>query len=161
MALTSDIAATYRGPGRVLRRLLGAGEQEGRALMFVMLACALIFVGQWPRLRREAFWDDSVSFDARLGGALLAWIFIMPLALYTIALLSHWLLKMIGGQGTAYAARLALFWSLLAASPLWLLYGLMSGFFAAGPETLLVGLVAFAGFVLFWTLCLKEVYRGK
>ena len=54
-----------------------------------------------------------------------------------------------------------MFWSLLAASPLWLLNGLMSGFFATGPETLITGALALAVFVLFWMLTMREVYRGQ
>lgn len=161
MALTTDIVATYRGPRAVMRRLLGAGEQESRALMFLMLACALIFVGQWPRLQREAVLDDSIGLDARIGGALLAWIFIMPLALYTLALLSHWAARLLGGQGTAYGARLALFWALLAASPLWLLYGLVAGLIGPGPALTLTGAVAIAVFVAFWGLSLVEAQRAQ
>lgn len=160
MALTTDIVATYRGPRRVIRRLLEAGEQEARALMFLLVACILIFVAQWPRLRREAMVDPSVPFDARVGGALMAWIFIVPLVLYVLALMSHWIARAVGGRGTAYSARLALFWSLLAASPLWLLYGLMAGFFDPGPELYLTGSVAFGVFVLFWALSFWEVQRS-
>lgn len=159
MALSSDIVATYRAPRRVMRRLLALGEQEGRALMFLMLACALIFVGQWPRLRREAFLDDSIAFDARVGGALLAWVFIMPLALYTLAQISHWLAKMLGGHGSAYGARLALFWALLAASPLWLFHGLVAGLIGGGPGLTLAGAVALAVFLLFWALTFYEAQQ--
>ena len=53
MSLTTDIVATYRGPRRVIRRLLEGGEQEARALMFLIVACVLIFVAQWPRLRLQ------------------------------------------------------------------------------------------------------------
>ena len=35
-----------------------------------MLACALIFVAQWPRLSRAAFLDPSIELNARLAGAL-------------------------------------------------------------------------------------------
>lgn len=156
MALTADIVATYRGPRRVMRRLLGAGEQESRALMFLMLACGLIFVGQWPRLQREAVLDDSVGFDVRLGGALLGWIFIMPLALYALALISHWGARLLGGKGSAYGARLALFWALLAASPLWLFYGLVAGLIGPGPALTATGIVAIAVFLAFWALTLVE-----
>lgn len=160
MPLTTDIVATYKGPRRVIRRLLADGEQEARALMFLIVACVLIFVAQWPRLRREAFLDPSMPFDARVGGALMAWIFIVPLALYVVALLSHWVGRVFRGKGSPYGCRLALFWSLLAASPLWLLFGLMAGFFPPGPETLLTGAVALGVFLLFWALTYLEVQRG-
>jgi hypothetical protein len=159
MPLTTDIVATYRGPRRVIRRMLAEGEQEARALMFLIVACVLIFVAQWPRLRREAILDPSMPFDARVGGALMAWIFIVPLALYAVALLSFWLGRAVKGRGSAYGCRLALFWSLLAASPLWLLFGLTSGFFGAGPERVLTGAIALGVFLLFWALSYWEVQQ--
>lgn len=160
MALTTDIVETYRHPRIVIRRLLSAGEQEARALMFVILACALIFVAQWPRLQREAVLDEAVPLQALIGGALMGWIFIAPLALYAIALITHWIARALGGKGTAYSARLSLFWSLLAATPLWLLFGLMSGFFGPGAERLITGSLAFAAFVIFWITTFFEVQKA-
>ena len=149
MSLTRDIAATYRSPRAVMRRLLARGVREDRALMYLLLGCALIFVAQWPRLRREAFLDDTIPFDARLGATLLAWLFIARLVA-----------RVLGGRGSGYSARLALFWSLLAASPLWLLNGLVAGFLGPGPQLALTGFVALAIFALFWGLTMVEAETG-
>ena len=159
MALTQDILATYRGPRAVMRKHLGLGLREDRALMFLAIACVLIFVAQWPRLRREAFLDDAVPFNALLGGALMGWLFIAPLALYAIAALSHLIARALGGQGSWYSARLALFWSLLAASPLWLLNGLVAGFIGPGLQLGLTSAVALAVFLIFWGLSLIEAEK--
>ena len=159
MALTADIAATYRGPGRVMRRLLDQGAREDRALVYLVLACGLIFVAQWPRLSREAHLNPEVPLQALIGGALMGWLFLAPLALYLIAALSHLVAKALGGQGTWFTARLALFWSLLAAVPLWLLYGLVAGFIGPGPALQLTGLIALAGFLAIWLLSLIEAER--
>ncbi len=161
MALISDIAATYRGPRRVVRRLLDDGPGESRALMFLMLACVVIFIAQWPRLRREAFLDASVPFDARIGGALMAWIFIAPLALYFIALLTFWAGQLFGTRGTSFGARLALFWALLAAAPLWLLFGLVQGMIGPGGAQNVTGLLALLAFVCFWVLGFMETQWGS
>ena len=159
MALTQDILATYRGPRAVMRKHLGLGLREDRALMFLAIACVLIFVAQWPRLRREAFLDDAVPFNALLGGALMGWLFIAPLALYAIAALSHLIARALGGQGSWYSARLALFWSLLAASPLWLLNGLVAGFIGPGLQLGLTSAIALAVFLIFWGLSLIEAEK--
>ena len=45
MAVTSDIVATYRGPGKVMSGLLAQGRNEVRVLMFALMAGLLIFVG--------------------------------------------------------------------------------------------------------------------
>lgn len=159
MALTLDILGTYRSPRAVMRRHLAMGAREDRALFNMVLACGLIFVAQWPRLSRQAWLDDTVPLDALLGGALMGWLFLAPLALYLIAGLSHLLARVVGGRGNWYAARLALFWSLLAASPLWLLNGLVAGFIGPGAAFSLTGLIALAVFLTFWGLSLFEAER--
>ena len=159
MALASDIAASYRRPGPVVRRRLGEpARAEGRALVTCMLACFLIFVAQWPRLSREAFLTDQ-DVQPMIGGALFSWIFIMPLVLYALAGLSHLVASRLGGRGTYVEARMALFWALLCAAPIWLLWGLMAGFKGPGPALDLVGIVALLAFVLIWAASLYAVER--
>ncbi|MEO0865918.1 MAG: YIP1 family protein, partial [Pseudomonadota bacterium] len=55
-----------------------------------------------------------------------------------------------GGKGSAYGARLALFWALLASSPLVLLHGLTAGFVGPGIELQFVGFVWLVVFLWFW-----------
>ncbi|MDP5360664.1 MAG: YIP1 family protein, partial [Paracoccaceae bacterium] len=81
MAVTNDIVRTWRRPRAVMRDLLAQGKREDRAIAYLMISCFLIFVAQWPRLSREAFLTGQ-DFDTLLGGALMGWLFIMPLALY-------------------------------------------------------------------------------
>jgi len=161
MAVVPDILATYVGPRAVMRRLLAMGQREDRALMFLMLGCALIFVAQWPRLAREAHLDDAVPLNALLGGALMGWMFLAPLGLYALAAFGHMIALVVGGQGTWYGARLALFWSLLASSPLWLLNGLVAGIIGPGPALSLTGVLALGAFVLFWGFTLLESERPR
>ncbi len=142
-------------------RLLSDGIREDRALIFLMTACLLIFVGQWPRLVREAHFDATTPLDARMGGALMAWLFIVPLALYFFAALARLVARLLGGKGSWYSARLALFWALLAAAPFWLLYGLIAGFYDAGPALNVMGLVAFAVFLFIWLSSMVEAETGK
>ncbi len=159
MAVSTDIGRSWRGPGTALRRQLAAGATEGRALAFLMAACGLIFVAQWPRLSREAHLDPSVPLEARIAGALQGIVFILPLAMYGLAALSHLLARLFGGTGTWFAARLALFWSLLAAAPLFLLHGLVAGFVGPGPALDLTGLVVLAAFLGHWALALAAAER--
>lgn len=181
MALTLDIAAMYRRPRTVVRRLMALGPREDRALLYLMLGCALIFVAQWPRLAREANLKPEIGQEicaaatppidpcdavaeatqALLGGALLAWIFLVPLAAYVIAALTRLIAKLVGGQGTWYRSRLALFWSLLASAPLWLLNGLVAGLIGGGPQLKIVSGLALAVFVLFWAISLREAEYGE
>jgi len=161
LPVSTDIVRTYRAPRRVVREKLANGEREDRALATLMGACLLIFVAQWPLLSRQAYLDPSVPLDARMAGALMGWLFIAPMAAYVIAAASRLLARLAGGRGTWFGARLALFWALLAASPLWLLNGLVAGFIGPGAALNLVGLIAVGAFILFWGAGLWEVERGE
>ncbi|GGH24209.1 Yip1 domain-containing protein [Cribrihabitans marinus] len=158
MPVTSDITATYRGPGRVMRRLLSMGQREDRALAILMSACVLVFVAQMPRLAREAHVTGQ-ELNMLLGGTLLAWVIIAPLLLYVIAALSHVVARLFGGRGDWYGARLALFWSLLAASPLLLLHGLVAGLIGPGPALQGVGFLWLVVFGWFWISSLRQAER--
>ncbi|MAY89241.1 MAG: YIP1 family protein [Pseudooceanicola sp.] len=160
MPVTADITATYRGPGRVMDRLLAAGQREDRALALLMGFCALMFVAQMPRLAREAHFTGQ-ELNMLMGGALLGWVFMAPLGLYALAALTHLFARLLGGKGSWYGARLALFWALLASTPLLLLHGLVAGFIGPGPALQLVGLIWLVVFLWFWGRCLWRAERGE
>ncbi|EEW26365.1 YIP1 family protein [Rhodobacter ferrooxidans] len=159
MAISSDIVESYRHPRAVIRRRLDQGPREDRVLVLLMLACGLNFVAQWPGLARATYLDPSQPLEARLGGALLATLFLVPLIAYGVAGLSHLISKVFGGKGSGYGARLALFWAMLAAAPLMLLQGLVSGFIGAGSAQIAVGLVVLGGFLFIWLNGLVEAER--
>lgn len=160
MTVTEEILATWRRPRDILRARLDGGVREDRALAILMGACCLMFVAQWPLLSRAATLDPSVPLDARIGGALMATMFILPVVLYGVALVSHLIARMLGGRGTYYGARLALFWSLLCVSPLFLLNGLVVGFLGQGTQATVVGLIVLAAFLWLWITLLVEAERG-
>lgn len=160
MPVTRDIVASYKGPGRVVARLLTMGQREDRALAILMAACTVIFVAQWPRLARQAHLDPSIELNMLLGATLLAWVMIAPLLMYVLAFLSHLIARAAGGRGTGYGARIALFWALLASSPLILLQGMVAGFIGAGPALSAVGFVWLVVFVWFWLSGLRQAEWG-
>ncbi|WP_170765900.1 YIP1 family protein [Ruegeria lacuscaerulensis] len=159
MPVTSDIVATYRGPGRVVRRLLDLGQREDRALVFVMAFCVVAFIAQLPSLSRRAHLEGS-ELNMLMGGALLGTVIILPLVFYALAFVSFAASRLVGGQGTAYGARLALFWALLSSTPLVLLNGLVAGFIGPGPTLTVVGLIWLAVFLWFWLSGLRQVQRN-
>ena len=149
MPVTQDITATYRGPGKVMKRLLAMGRREDRALVILMVACGIVFVAQMPRLARTAHLTGQ-ELNVLLGGTLMAWLFIAPLLFYLLAGLSQLIGGVFGKRPDGYAARLALFWSLLASSPVLLLHGLVAGFIGPSPALQLVGLLWCGLFLWFW-----------
>tara|TARA_R110002110_G_scaffold13078_31_gene62677 strand:+ start:259 stop:753 length:495 start_codon:yes stop_codon:yes gene_type:complete len=149
MAATRDIMASYRGPGRVMHRLLEGGVREDRALIYLMIGCLMVFVGQTPRLARQSYVTGE-DLGMLMGGTLMAWLFIAPLLLYLLAWLVYLAARILRSGISAYGARLSLFWALLASSPLILLWGLTAGFVGPGIEMTLVGVVWLGFFVWFW-----------
>ena len=147
MSLTADILRSYRAPRRVVHRQLKAGRREDRALVYLMSACVLIFIAQWPALSRAAHLDPSVPFDARLGGALMGVLFVLPLVAYAISFLL-WLALRLFGPVERYGVRLALFWAMLAVSPLMLAQSALSSIVGTGGVVLLFGLGVLAAFLV-------------
>ena len=147
MSLSADILRSYRAPRRVLGRHLSAGQREDRALMYLMLACFLIFIAQWPAMTRTAE-ATEVPIDAWRGGALVAVLFVLPLISYGLALVI-WLFLRPFGPISAFGARLALFWAMLAVSPLMLMQSALTSVFGAGsPVPQLFGLGVLAAFLI-------------
>lgn len=149
MSVARDIVATYREPHAVVARLLAMGEREDRAFVILMAACAATFVGQWPRLAREAHLTGQ-ELNMLLGGTLMAWLFIAPLLAYALAFVLHLIFRGFRRKQTAFGARISLFWAMLAASPLILLHGLVAGFIGDGIQLTVVGFVWLACFLWFW-----------
>lgn len=160
MPIVPHIRRAWAAPGAFIADRLAEGLREDRALAVLMGACALSFVAQWPGLARAAHLDPTVPLDARLAGALFGTIFLLPPLAYGLAGLSHLVARAAGGQGTWYGARLALFWALLAVSPLMLLVGLLAGFLGPVPGTSIIGLIVFAGFLYLWGGMLWRAERG-
>ncbi len=161
MAVTTDILATWRRPARVMRRLLSMGQREDRALAMLIVACLIIFVAQWPRISREVYLADpgGPPLEAVLAITFFAMLMIWPLMAYALAGLTHLVARLIGGRGTWYSARLALFWSLLATSPAWLFHGLVSGFIGPGPAQTVAGGIVLLAFLTIWGMSMIEAER--
>ncbi|MCI2393246.1 YIP1 family protein [Aliiroseovarius sediminis] len=158
MSVIDDVVRSYRAPRAVFRRRLDMGTREDKALAVLMGGCLLVFAAQMPRLARVAH-ETGDELNMLMGATMLAWIFIMPLVFYAIGTLSHFVVRLFGGKGSAFAARFALFWALLCATPLWLLWGLVAGFIGEGVQMSLTGALALLAFLLFWSINLREAER--
>ena len=160
MAVSRDILQTYRKPRQVMARLLTMGQREDRLLAILMAGCALMFVSRMPSIAREAHLTGQEQ-NMLMGGALLGIIFIAPLGLYSLAWIIHFIAKVLGGKSESYAARLALFWAFLAASPLMLLNGLVAGMIGPSPGLTLVGAIWTLFFLWFLGAGLFQAYWAK
>jgi len=162
MAVTNDIIRTWRRPRQVMRDLLDQGKREDRAIAYLMISCLLIFVAQWPRLRRTAegfepsTWPSDVNFEGMLTYTFYGVVIILPLAMYGLAALSRLVAMPFGGNGSWYSARLALFWTMLATAPLTLLYGLVRGLIGPGIQSSVLGAIWVIAFGFIWVQSLRE-----
>lgn len=151
MAVTDDILATYRGPGRVARRLLAGERHEARALAYLLAGLIVAYVALWPLLARQNVLAgaEGPPMTQRMVAAFLGVLALLPL-FYGLAALSRLVARAFGGRGSYFAARIVLFWAFLAATPLMLLRGLVAGLAGPGPGLVAVSVLVFAVFLWFW-----------
>ena len=148
MSIVRDILRTYRAPRDVQATRMQGPPREDRAMAVLFAGFFLIFIAQWPRLARESHFDPTIELNARLGAALFVWLMIMPLAFYVVSIVLTLILRAFGTGITGFQIRSALFWGLLASTPVWLFAGLLGGF-APGPGFTLVSTLALALVLVF------------
>lgn len=120
-------------------------------MLVVLMAAMLIFlIAQAPLNARLSHQDPSVPLGARMGGSLLAVMFLMPVLAYGLAGLVWGLSRLTPWRLSAEHSRLALFWALLAVSPAMLLAGLIDGMIGSSPALIVARAVAGIGFLVIW-----------
>lgn len=159
MAVTSDITATYRGPGRVIGRMLADGRQEGRALTFALVAGLLFFAANAPFQAIAAQQDPEGPLQVRLYWSAFFWVFMMPLLGYGLAAALWVLARITRRRISGYGIRLSLFWALLASSPVALLAGIVAHVIGPGRQLDIVGLVWLGVFGWFLVAGLVQAER--
>lgn len=156
MALTSDIVESWHSPRRVVRRLRGAGRSEPFVFTFLFVFLLLAFVSLAPFLARQSALNPDVTLYQRLFGAGLGLLALVPF-FYLLAALFHLLARLMGGTGSFYDGRLALFWALACSTPGMLFLGLVRSFMGDGPVITAMGLALFVAFITLYSLMLREV----
>ena len=159
MTVTTDILSAWRHPRQSIRRHLSRGVSESFAFSLLMVFLILTFVGQWPVAAREAFQAQDPSALPRIFARALAILATIPLW-YGLAALSRLVARAMGGQGTWYGARLALFWALAVIGPLMLLTGLVEGMIGPGPQLIATRVIAGLAFLAIWLTMLHEEERA-
>lgn len=157
MRLLRDVLECWVRPRVVAARRIATAE-ESRLLGWLMLALLLAAVAGLAGETRAAPGANAPP-EAQAAGRLLGGLIIAPLFFYALAGLSWLGLRLCGArQAAARAARAALFWALLAASPALLLKALLQGAGLAGGAAAAAWLAAGA-FLVFWAAGLLEILR--
>lgn len=150
MSTAQTIIQSYPRPRHVARSYRDAGADDGLALTWLIVAAILFFVAQLPGLSRDLhLTETSEQFYPQALGRFFG-VMVAALVCYAIAALSHMVAQAMGGQGRWLDARLALFWSLLAVSPLMLFQGLVAGFIGPGAQLTWVSIATGLGFLWIW-----------
>jgi hypothetical protein len=134
-----------------MARQVSAGLSEPRALVHLLLACALLWLASVPRAMREA---EAIDIDDSLTAALAAHLFgylvLAPLIFYGLAVLVRLAARAFGGLGDYLGARAALFWSLLVGAPLALMLALFGVVAQPAPWAASVAPWLACGALAFW-----------
>lgn len=158
MSVTQDIVEAWFRPKAVMRRHLARGTSEPFAFSLLVAFLVLAFVSLWPMLSRQTVLQPSVPMVQRLVGAGLALLASIPFW-YVIAACSRLFAQILGGQGSYYRARLALFAALVCVTPGMLLRGLVAGMIGPGTQLNLVSLLVGIGFLWLWLSMLMVAER--
>ena len=157
-----------------MRALIGGNRAsdrpEARGFIYLLVGLLIVFLSQIPDLtgtglapvemsERLAGEDGPAPLEARLAITLFVWLFVWPLILYVFGGLTHVLARLAGGKGRGANARLALFWAVLAVSPLFLLRG-MASVSQSAPMVMVANFAIAAGFFWIWLSGLYEAERG-
>jgi hypothetical protein len=158
MSVSADIVESWRRPRGVMRRLLALPRSEPFAFSLLVTGLILLFVSLTPFLAREAYLKPEQPLTQRLLAAALAMAATVPFW-YLLAAIGHLVARVLGGKGSFYGGRLALFWALVAAAPAVLTSGLARGM-VGGVGSDVIGMIAAGIFGLFWVLMLHEAERA-
>lgn len=158
MAVTSDILESWPRPRVVVRRHLSRGVSEAFAFSLLFVFLILAFVAQWPIAARDSFASGEASVLPRVLALGLAVLATIPIW-YALAAISRLIARVLGGKGTWYGARIALFSALVGIGPLMLLQGLVAGMIGPGPGLIAVRVVVGLGFIYMWLTMLIEAER--
>jgi hypothetical protein len=151
------VIESWWAPRRVVRGF--SGMPDSVMLAVLMVAMLISLIAQAPANARAAQLDTSIPMDARMGGAVMGTVFMMPLLAYAVAALTS-----LGSRLTPYRldpqdSRLALFWALLAATPATLLAGMVAGLIGPGPALTLTRAIAGMGFLFIWGAGISALAR--
>jgi len=158
MSIVQDIIYTYHKPQQVIVGLLEGVVSESRSLAILMGGCVGTFVSTWPALARQAHLESKDLTDL-MGGALLAWVFIMPLVFYVLAMMLWGIQRVLLGRARMDQVRIVLFWSFFASLPFIFLHGLVRGFIGESAAQKIVGFIWFAIIVWFVTSGFKAIAK--
>ena len=125
-----EIINAYGGLRASMRKQLDRKPGEEHLLAVLVYGCFVIFLSFLPRLFAT---DLSQTPDQSIAAGIIMWFFVvmffLPLLLYGIAWISHFVAKAFGAKNSSKNARHALFWALAVLSPALIAKSMLASFF--------------------------------
>ncbi|MBL4749206.1 MAG: YIP1 family protein [Amylibacter sp.] len=121
MSLIGDMMRSYRAPRGVMQAQVERGITEPQTLFYAMLFGMMNLIANYPRAAYNA--PDPDTLAGMMAGLFIAYVFFLPLVLFGLAAIIHWVILRFGGQATWGQARRAMIWSTVTMIPFILVTG--------------------------------------
>ena len=125
-----EIINAYGGLRTSMRKQLDKNPGEEGLLALLVFGCFVIFLSFLPRLFAT---DLSQTPDQSIAGGIILWFFVvmffLPLLMYGVAWMSHFIAMAFGATSSNKTARHALFWGLAVLSPILITKAMLSSVF--------------------------------
>ena len=125
-----EIINAYGGLRASMRKQLDKKPGEEGLLALLVFGCFVIFLSFLPRLFAT---DLSQTPDQSIAAGIIMWFFVvmffLPLLMYGIAWISHFIAKAFGATNSNKNARHALFWGLAVLSPVLIAKSMLASVF--------------------------------
>ncbi|MHA3915030.1 hypothetical protein [Halovulum sp. GXIMD14793] len=162
--LVTDAFRAWGGFGASMRHQIALQPKEARILAYGLIACVVGFLASVPdALEQASGLTEEDAIPAVLIGRLFGALFFAPLFFYAVAAISGWIARLAGLDVSYYHMRLALFWSLLVATPV-LVVVRLAGLFAEGAHgdfRMAVYIIGFAVFCIVWGCMISAASSQK
>ncbi len=159
----AHIIGAYGGFRASMRQAMARKTGEENLLALVAFGSFVVFLSFLPTLFATDLRDNP---DQSIAGGVIMWFFVvmffLPLVLYGVAALSHFIARRFGATGPYFNARHALFWALAVLSPVLILKAMLGsivlqyGGANAGVLGGVLNLGLFAIIVWIWASMLAE-----
>ncbi|MDG2355164.1 MAG: hypothetical protein P8L82_04010 [Paracoccaceae bacterium] len=129
----ADIFKAYLDLRISFRNQLNNFTSESRLLAYAFFISVVLFLERLPGkvTNSDIQSNKGILFDY-VGMDLFTSLFFGPIFLYFLSTVAHLFAALFKGKASFFEARLAFFWSIIVASPLLLVAGLLQGLFPDG-----------------------------
>jgi|GEM_PF-1810652 len=147
MSLVGQIITAYRRPSAAFDAQLVSPVAEPQTLFYGMLFGVINLIAAFPGMVITLQDQDAVT--AQMAQSFVSYVFFLPLMLYILAGVLHWVFLRFNGRGQYDEMRRVLNWACVVTIPFVLLSGIV---FVFQNSALVASFQAITGIVFIWQL---------